>query len=221
MTPQEIINKARRQVHASSVNYTNDDALLDLNHRRQDMIGKIQSEVDEWWYWTWAFANSVIDQNEYNIENVDSTYNINQVDSISVKWKTGWEYEKIPYVHPNSLDNELDSYKTTATPFYFIKDKSIFIYPSPEEAVENGIKLYCIIQPTDLAIADEETRIEPRFQQNIIDWMCADYYYAQGNESKGQFYEAKYEKACKDMVRIIKARNQNPVERIYSLNKYA
>ena len=47
MTPQEIINKARRQVHASSVNYTNDDALLDLNHRRQDMIGKIQSEVDE------------------------------------------------------------------------------------------------------------------------------------------------------------------------------
>lgn len=51
--------------------------------------------------------------------------------------------------------------------------------------------------------------------------MCADYYYAQGNESKGQFYEAKYEKACKDMVRIIKARNQNPVERIYSLNKYA
>lgn len=51
--------------------------------------------------------------------------------------------------------------------------------------------------------------------------MSADYYYSQGNEQKGQFYEAKYDKACKDMVRIMKARNQNPVERIYSLNKYA
>lgn len=219
MPTLDNINKARRQVHASSFNYTNDDALLDLNHRRQDMISKIQSEIDEGWFWTWGTGSTVIWQNEYEIENIDST-RVNQIESLSVKWTATWEFEKIDYIHPNSLEHDLDKYKTTATPFYFIKDKSVFLYPSPTEAVTWGFKAYCVIQPADLLIGDTDNTIPPRFHQNYIDWMCADYYYSQGNEQKWAFYEAKYEKACQNMIKVMKARNQQPVKRVYSLNKY-
>ncbi len=191
MEIQSIIDKARRQSHASSVNYTNDDALLDLNNRRSDMIGRIQSEVDEGWYWTWAIPDTGLsaDQNEYNIKkvNVGDTWRINQIDGVSVKYKTDDEYIPLDSVHPSSLDYDLDYYKTYAgKPFYFIKDESIFIYPSPTEDVSDGIKIYCVLQPNDVTLTstEEDIKLAPRFHQNLVDGICADYWYANGNEQK-------------------------------------
>jgi len=46
-TPTQLIAKARRQTHSNSVSYSDSDAILDLNNRYEQIIGRIQTEVDE------------------------------------------------------------------------------------------------------------------------------------------------------------------------------
>lgn len=223
-TPSELISKARRQTHSNSVSYTDSDAILDFNNRYQTIIWRIQTEVDEWHFWTWVTDATVNWQSEYNIESMSTWLKINQIDKVAVKFfSTDTNYTTLTRIDFNTLDYDFSSYSTWAwQPFYFVKDTSVFIAPTPTENVTAWIKVYVVYQPADLLTTDTEAsiKIAPRFHKYIVDWMCADYWYANGKEDKWQLYEAKFNEWVTAMIKAMKNRTQEPVEFVVSTNPY-
>jgi len=222
-TPSQLITKARRQTHSNSFSYTDDDALLDLNNRYQTIIWRIQTEVDEGHYWDWLTDDTVTSQSEYTIDSFGDI-KINQIDKVAVKYfTTDTKYTILTKVDHNTLDYDFASYSDWAgQPFYFIKDESVFIAPSPSEIVTAWIKIYIIYQPADVTISSTEADLEiaPRFHQFLVDWMCADYWYANGKEDKWQFYDTKFTNWVTWMLKAMKNRAQEPVEYVVSTNPY-
>lgn len=223
-TPSEIIAKARRQTHSNSVSYADSDAILDLNNRYQAIIWRIQTEVDEWHFWTWVTDTTTSGQSEYNIKEMASWIQINQIDKLAIKFfSTDTNHTICTKIDFNSLDYDFASYSTWAgQPFYFVKDNSVFIAPTPTQTVAGGFKAYIVYQPDDLTTVgtEDDFAIAPRFHQYLVDWMCAEYWYANGNENKGQFYDAKFDKWVNSMIEAMKNRAQEPVEFVVSTNPY-
>jgi len=223
-TPSEIIAKARRQTHSNSVSYTDSDAILDLNNRRQTIIWRIQTEVDEWHFWTWVTDTTTSWVSEYNISSMSSWLKINQVDKVAIKFfSTDTKYTPLTRVDFNTLDLDWPSYSDWAwLPFYFVKDNSVFIAPTPSETVATGFKAYIVYQPADVTTAstEDDMKIAPRFHQYIVDGMSADYWYANWNENKWQFYENLFDKWVTSMISAMKNRAQQPVEFVVSTNPY-
>lgn len=223
-TPSAIIAKARRQTHSNSVSYTDSDAILDLNNRYQTIIWRIQTEVDEWHFWTWVTDTTTSGQSEYNISEMSTWLKINQIDKISIKFfSTDTNFTPLTRVDFNTLDLDLATYSDWAwTPFYFVKDNSVFVYPTPSQTVAGGVKAYVIYQPDDVTTSstEDDLAIAPRFHQYLVDGMCAEYWYANGNENKGQFYDAKFDKWVNAMISAMKNRAQEPVEFVVSTNPY-
>jgi hypothetical protein len=223
-TPAQLISKAQRQTYSNTSSYPNTDALLDLNNRLQILYSRIQTEVDEGYFWNYATANTVVSQAEY-VTDVVGSLKINQVDGISVKYKsTDAGYTKLKPVAFESLDFDMAEYATfTGEPFYFMKDQSIFIFPSPTEAVTSGFKIFSINQPADVTYAGVEAdiKLQPRWHQIAVYGMCADYWYANGKEDKGNLWESKFTTAGDTMIKSMKNREQESLEYVVSTNKFA
>lgn len=223
-TPVQLIAKARRQTYSNSVSYTSDDALLDLNNRLQTLYSRVQSEVDEGHHWDYSTAATAIWQSEYTIIENTAWLTINQIDGVSVKYNTTDDrYTKLNPVSYDSLAYDMQAYNEWAwVPFYTIKDQSVFIFPAPTVAVTGWIKIFSINQPADVTLTSEETdiKIAPRFHKALVDGMCADYWYSNGREDKGNLYEQKFAAAWDSMVKFMKNRGQETLEYVVSYNPY-
>lgn len=223
-TPSQIIAKARRQTYSNSVSYTDSDAILDLNNRLQILYSRVQSEVDEWHHWNYWITDSVVGQSEYTITNL-STLAINQIDGVSVKFNTSDDnYTKLNRIDFNSLEYDMQAYEDWAwSPFYTIKDQSIFIFPAPTVAVTNWIKIFSIQQPADVTTSSSESdiKIAPRFHNAIVYGMIADYWNANGRDDKWNKYDAMFITQWDMMVKFMKNRSQQPMEYVVSINPYA
>lgn len=222
-TPAQIISKAQRQTYSNATSYPNTDALLDLNNRLQILYSRIQSEVDEGYFWNYSTGNTVVSQAEYVIALV-WTLAINQVDGVSVKYKsTDTDYTRLKPISFDSLDFDMAAYATfTGEPFYFVKDQSVFLFPSPTEAVTNGFKVFSVNQPADVVYAGVEAdiKLQPRFHQIAVWGMCADYWYSNGREDKWNIWEAKFSTAWDQMIKFMKNREQEALEYVVSTNKF-
>ena len=223
-TPTQLIAKARRQTHSNSVSYSDSDAILDLNNRYEQIIGRIQTEVDEWHFWTWVTDTTTSGQSEYNISEMAWGIKINQIDKVAVKFfSTDANYTPLTRVDFNTLDYDWANYSDWAwTPFYFVKDTSVFIAPTPSESVIEWIKTYVVYQPSDLTTSstEDDIAIVPRFHQYLVNGMCADYWYANSKEDKGNLYEQKFTQWVDQMIKAMKNRAQEPVEFVVSTNPY-
>ena len=78
------------------------------------------------------------------------------------------------------------------TPFYFVRDKSIFIAPTVT-AISTG-KLSGNYRPLDLTLSDSTTEIKiPLLYTYVIAYgMCADYWNSQGKYDVANVYETRF-----------------------------
>lgn len=113
-TPTQLIAKARRQTYSNSTSYTDTDASLDLNNRLAILYSRVQTEVDEGHFWTWATSATVANQSEYTIATI-GTNPINQIDGVSVMYHTtDTTYTKLNPVAYESLEYDMASYSDWA-----------------------------------------------------------------------------------------------------------
>lgn len=158
MDVSDIIARARRLTSTDSNQYSDADALEDLNFVYQDCVNEIVREVWEDYFWDTAKTSTVSDQSEYAIEAIidgSDVYDIKKVKAVFIKWTSSdTKYTRLTYTDFEDYTNNRETLETTAstsTPFYCIKDESIFVFPAPTEVVSEWLQLEVIYTPLDLS----------------------------------------------------------------------
>lgn len=161
-TTNQISAYVQRMTFSNSSSYLPADRLIDMNVRYRRCITAITGKVQDF-FWTWATFPTVVGQQEYTIDSFTfpDTFarDIISVDSVSIKYDASGDYYKLDKGDFNDLTADLSLYTDySGTPFYFVRDKSIFIAPTVT-SITTG-KLSGNYRPLDLTLSDSTTEIK-------------------------------------------------------------
>ena len=179
-TAQKIVDQMRRIAKVDTSQYTDANALIDLNTLKDEFWSAIVTTVNEDYNWERWTTSSVALQSEYTLNTV--AYNTSGTKvlkwvSINYDAKTYSEtstltYRKAREVNPYTLDIDWDYYvenQSEEDPIYYVADNSFFVAPAPRTAVTNGIKLTWIRKIPDYTLSTTEADMKiPVDQQNAL-----------------------------------------------------
>lgn len=197
---------------------TDNQALNIFNRARRDIINEIRKAGDNYFYNYYKVENTVVWQEEYTLrQKTNSDAWMVKVQSVSIKYNTtDTSSTKVRYESIYNLDRDLEWYKTNWSqqdPFYLVMDKSIFIYPAPDENVDDWLTIYAITDPVDCTLSWTEAEVAiPIEWQGIIPILMKKYSY----QSRGMINEkndaiAEYEREIAKLKKGIK-RNLWPLQ---------
>lgn len=201
MNTANIITQFRTDAYVDSIQVPDATAIIWLNRAYRFLINEIRQKVNEDYFYNEWISDTVQNQREYRF--LDRTASIPwmvKVKGISIKYKTtDTEYKKVRPETLSNLDRDLEWYSTNQSkddPFFIISDNSVFIYPSPTEAVTWWIKFYWISDPCDLTTTSVEwdIKIPLEFHDLIPLGMMPYSYQARGmlnekNNAKNEFLQ--------------------------------
>ena len=182
MLPSAIIAAMRRKANVNTSQYTDADALLDLNIRKNEFWSALMSTVQEPYDWQKWTTDSVSLQSEYNLAEVTTTTaGTKLLNSLSISYDdtiytdTGLiQYTQARRVDPFSLEKDWDYYvenQSILDPIYYVADNSVFIAPAPRstEAGTGRIKLTGIRNIPDWTLSSVESAMKiPVDQQECL-----------------------------------------------------
>jgi len=179
MNPVSIIAAMRRKTKVTTAQYTDNEAIDDLNILKDEFHSAILSTIsDEKFNWEKWVHDTVALQSEYSIPEVASdTAGAKLLNSVAINYN--WEtYEntgvlkfiQAKEVNPDTLENDWEYYvenQDVDNPIYYVWENSIFIAPAPlsDEAGTGRIKLTGIKKIPDYTIATTEA--EMRFPIDV------------------------------------------------------
>lgn len=211
-TTNQIYAYVLTQTHSNSQSFLSSTFQTYLNIRYRRSITAITGKVQDF-FWTWATFPTVVWQQEYEIDKFTFsdmlTRDIISIDSVSIKYDASWDYYKLSKWDFNALTADLSVYTDYAgTPFYFARDKSIFIAPTVT-TVTTG-KISGNYRPLDLTMSDSTTEIKiPLLYTYILaDGICADYWTSQGKYDQANVFEARFQEGMQTMVNNLSIRDR-------------
>ena len=223
----DIYNRALRQTHTDSDDYTPTEANLDLDLRFQELVDEIVSVTKGDYYWDRGLTSTVVNQSEYVAEKLGLAPNdldIKKINKVFIKYNDSQEFlTRVRYQNPWALDKHPDYYKTHQSkidPFFYIQDNSIFIYPAPDAAIANWLELYVIHKPKAITTDSTEDEIElpTQFHKLLSDWLRIDIYLSKGLENEANAAQARYNAWIRNMISIMKERYNNPIKKTFKNN---
>jgi len=222
MNPTEIINKALLDTHTDSGNYDPTTVWLEaLNIVRDEVINDIVSLVKEDFYWDEVKATSIIWESEYNIEQIQWTpaLDIKKINKLFVKYDEDSEYyTRSTYQNPSTLSKDLDYYsdnQSTAIPFFYFQDNSIFLYPAFKKEITDWVKMNVIYNPAELTNTSTETNIEIQKDKHyiLVIGMWEHIYRSQGKINEADNARVRFREERTNFVTELKARYNQKVKR--------
>lgn len=220
MNGTQIYNRALRQTHTNAVDYDTTQADDDIDLRYQEIVDEIVS-VTKWdYFWDKWITNTVIDQTEYVAEKLGISpddLDIKKINKVFIKYSDTQEnFTRVTYQNPWVLEKHPDYYAThqpTISPFFYIQDNSIFVYPAPTEVIVWGLELFVIHKPTAITTSTTEDNIElpTQFHKLISDWLRIDIFLSQGKENEAQAAQNKYDLWLRQMSEVMKQRYNQPI----------
>ena len=231
MTWEEIYQRALRQTHTDTVDYTNEDANSDMDLRYQELIDAVVSVSKSDYFWDRWVTDTVVNQSEYVAEKLGISpddLDIKKINKVFIKYNSSQvDFTPVEYRTPTSLVEHPDYYKTnqsTSDPFFYIQDTSIFLYPSPAEAITGALELFVIHKPAAIDTTTSEANIELpyQFHKLISDWLRIDVFLSQGKINEAQSAQAVYDAGIRSMVSIMKERYWQAIKKNFknNLNEY-
>lgn len=224
--PLAIINQMRRKCKVNLFQYTNDDALIDLNARKDELWSAICANVPESYNWErWKVSETTTDT-EYTIPEVafnKAWTKILKWISINYNWETLKEtwlliYNKAREVNPNTLEHEWNYYienQPESNPIYFISDNSYFIAPSFRISwLVNRIKLTGLrkIPDYELTTSEADMKLPVDQQQVLVYWILIDWHFNKwDNENTINNAEARWERKKLAAIKNLAPRLDEPV----------
>lgn len=184
MTTAQIIAQMRRKSWADTAQYSDENALIDLNTLKDEFWSAICSTVNEDYNWERWTTSSIALQSEYTTAAV--AYNTawtKILKGVAINYDadtytdTGWlVYIQARLVNPYTLPNEWDYYvenQSEDDPIYYVADNSFFIAPAPRTAVTNWIKLTWLRKIPDYTLATTEADIKLPIDvhQTLVYWL--------------------------------------------------
>lgn len=152
MNITQLINLTRLIADKAESEIDDDDLIVLLNICYQELIDTIVTEVGEHYFYDSFTADLVADQNEYTLqEPTGAIIGINKILRIDVKKKNEENvWTKLHTKDSFSLDKPLSTYETGNSDFFTVAENSIFVYPTPTEAVAGGLVIQAIKEPIDI-----------------------------------------------------------------------
>ena len=197
MLPSAIILAMRRKAKVNTTQYSDADALIDLNIRKNEFWSALMATVQEPYDWQQWTSESVSLQSEYPLVDVTTTTaGTKLLNSLSIAYDSetytdtgSIEYTKARRVDPFSLPKDWNYYvenQNILDPIYYIADNSVFIAPAPRstEAGTNRIKLTGIRNIPDWTLSSIETamKIPVDQQESLVYGLVVDALYAKGSD---------------------------------------
>lgn len=223
MNLRQIIDRALRLTHTNINDYVDAQSVEDSNLVYQEIVDEIENNVDEDFFWDIWEVDTVIDQSEYVIEKLwvsPNDLDIRKVNKVFIKYDTNATYHtQARFLNPSALDRDLaffEDTQPTSDPFWYIQDKSIFVYPTSSEVVTDGLRINVIHAPADLDINSAETDIEipVQFHKVIATGIKQYIYQSQGKLNEQQVAIQDFENEKQKMVLFLRERYGQPWESV-------
>lgn len=170
--PTTIIARARRLYNINTAQYSDSDALSDLNELKNNFFSALINAVEEDWNWEKWTSDTVALQGEYSLPAMGaSTAWAKQIKQIAIAYDNTtydntWAlvYTPATLVNPNTLEYHWSYYEENqdqASPIYYIADDSLFIAPIPlsGEAWTGYIELRGIKSIPDYSLSTTEAEM--------------------------------------------------------------
>lgn len=215
-TPQQVIDRARRLGYISVWQYSDAKALEDFNIVYQALCNLIITEVDEDYFSDFLTAEFVSGQNEYTLTDDTNNIDINRVQKVQVKYADALDLKEATLTDKDQLNHPLSYYnwdwRQENTPFYFIFDDSVFVYPSPDTSITDWYQVDVSLTPTDLEIDTPITMLENTHRNLIAEGMLPYIYQQRGLLNEKNNSEASYQEKLNTLIFNMSDRVSTPQE---------
>lgn len=170
MTVNEILDFWTRNAWTTLSQVWTSTALIYANIAYHELEECIRNDVNEDYFYDYFTTDFVASQNEYVLEEQSWTaIGINKILSVWAKYtSSATTFSPVTAYWTGSLfDTEeyLQANQSGASPFYTVKDNSLFIYPYPLETVSNWLRVHASINLIDLVSWGAESTV--KFPRNF------------------------------------------------------
>ena len=146
------------------------NALIFANIVYHELEECIRNDVNEDYFYDYFTTDFVANQNEYVLEEQSGVnIGINKILSVGVKYtSTATTFSPVFPFWTGSLwetEEYLQVNQSSTSPFYTVKDNSLFIYPYPTTTVSDGLRVHASINLVDLLSWGAESTV--KFPRNF------------------------------------------------------
>lgn len=235
MNPASIIAQMRRKVKVDTSQYTDAEALIDLNTEKDSFWSAILTSVPlELYNWgSFVLDDSVSWQSGYALPAIASdTAWIKKITGLAINydWEyyndtTKYIYTKAREVNPNWLEFDWEYYVQNHSkndPIYYIGANAVYIAPAPEVWRENGIKANWVKKIPDYTLASTEAEMMiPIDQQQALTYaLIVHWHYNKGSDdSTINNAEIRWEKKRKEAINQLETRDIGTTTFLYPWQK--
>lgn len=169
MNVAKIISRARKIAKYTTSNYSDSEALEDLNEIKDEFWAEIVSRLEEDYNWEEWKTSTVSGQAEYTLPPLTSTSDgTKALKTVAISYGTATyddgtlQYVKAKLVNPANLELDWDYYKNNQSeldPIYYVSDNSIFIAPTPSASIPSAVKMTGIRKIPDYTLSSVEVDI--------------------------------------------------------------
>ena len=229
-TAAAIIAQMRRRVKVDTSQYSDANALIDLNTRKDEFWSALITNVPEDYNWDRWLVDLTSTDTEYVMPEV--AYNTAWAKllkgvAINYTWDTYTEtwlakYTPAREVNPNTLEHDWFYYvenQSQDDPIYFVADNSYFIAPAFRTAwLANRIKLTWIrkIPDYELTTTEADMKIPVDQQQALVYWLMIDWYFNKWvDDNTINNAEARWERKKQEAIKNLSIRVENPITFTY------
>ena len=236
MIPADIIAKALLDTSTDSDNYDPATVGIEaLNIVSDEVNNEVVQVVKEDYFWDRLKVDTIDLQNEYNITTAWITWdwvastsvNVKKVNKIFIKYATtDTYYTRLTYQNPDTLEKDLEYYadnQSKTAPFYYIQDRSIFIYPAPTPWITQWLKMNAIYTPPAIALASPETWLPLQPDKHYIYalWLAEHIYKSQGKLQEANNARTLFKQELISLMTYLKSRSNAPkMKTISGLDKF-
>lgn len=224
MLASESISKAITDAHTNSTNYDATTLWIEAyNIVRNKVINAIVKAKQDY-FWERVEFNLVNGQTEYNISVITWTpdLTIKEINKVFVKYDINdTYYTPVSQLAPSLMEKDPDYYsdnQSKISPFFNIKDKSVFIYPASDSDITEWWKLTVIYHPSELVITDDDTILDEDKQYIYSLWITEHIYKSQWKTNEAINANNQFKTELLDLTTEIKNRYNKPITKKFKNN---
>jgi len=182
-TGTEVANSVKRQFgDPDGRQITNNDILSWINNAQQDIISQNPILKDS------AQTNVVSGQDIYTYPSESIQYiEALHYNGVPLEHYTFQEAQTYILSNPNA-----DIVKDVKPSIWYERAGNIYLFPKPLENVTNGLRLFFVRQPANLASLGDTLSVPDKYFQRVIDLVLARAYQLDENWEAAQYKQAEY-----------------------------
>lgn len=214
-TPADVISYARGLWSITIWQYPDAKAIDDFNKVMDKIVTTIIQEVDEGYFGNFITSPTFDWQSETYLYDETNWIYVDKVNRVFIKWADNEKYVQAKEVNREYLERDEEWYKknqSKTSPIYYIFDKSIFVYPSPDANTTAWLKLDASLKPADKSLASSLDEFSDELKYLIADGLLIDVFQRRLMYNEKAEAKQSFDNNFADIIFSMKERVATPQE---------